>query len=127
MFVNGIFKYNTMIRNYIKTAFRNLWRNKAFSVINIVGLSVGLACCMLIFLYTMDEVSYDRFNTRAANIYHLVTSVKSSDGQEHKGSSTGDIPGPSFKRQLPEIQDFMRVQSNSYTVKRGTEVLISRR
>ena len=122
MFVNGIFKYNTMIRNYIKTAFRNLWRNKAFSVINIVGLSVGLACCMLIFLYTMDEVSYDRFNKNAENIYHLVTSAKSSDGQEHKGSSTGDIPGPSFKRQLPEIQGFMRIQSNNYTVKRGTEV-----
>src|SRR5580698_10017041 len=101
-----------MIRNYIKTAFRNLWRNKAFSVINIVGLSVGLACCMLIFLYAMDEVSYDRFNKNAENIYHLVTSSKTPDGQVHKGSSTGDIPGPNFNRQLPGIQDFMRVQSN---------------
>ncbi len=111
-----------MIRNYIKTAFRNLWRSRAFSVINIVGLSVGLACCMLIFLYTMDEVSYDRFNKNAENIYHLVNSSKSPDGQVHTNSNTGDIPGPSFKRQLPEIQDFMRIQSNSYTLKRGTEV-----
>src|ERR1700743_2349087 len=111
-----------MIRNYIKTAFRNLWRNKAFSVINIVGLSVGLACCMLIFLYTMDEVSYDRFHKNAVNIYHLISDSKAADGQVHKTSSTGDVPGPDFKRQLPEIQDFVRVQSGSYTVKRGTEI-----
>ena len=51
-----------MIKNYLKTAFRNLWRTKVFSLINIAGLGVALACCMLILLYTMDEVSYDRFN-----------------------------------------------------------------
>jgi putative ABC transport system permease protein len=111
-----------MIRNYLKTAFRNLWRNKGFSLINIVGLSVGLACCMLIFLYTMDEVSYDRFNANAVNIYHLVVDDKSPDGQVHKFSSTGDMPGPNFKRQLPEIQDFVRIQGGSYTIKRGAEV-----
>ena len=111
-----------MIRNYFITAFRNLWRNKAFSVINIVGLSVGLACCMLIFLYAMDEVSYDRFNVNAENIYHLVVDSKSENGQVNKGSSTGDIPGPSFKRQLPEIQDFVRIQSSDYTIKKGNEV-----
>jgi putative ABC transport system permease protein len=111
-----------MIRNYFKTAFRNLWRNKGFSLINIVGLSVGLACCMLIFLYTMDEVSYDRFNVNASNIYHLVVDDKSPDGQVHKFSSTGDMPGPNFKRQLPEVQDFVRIQGASYTIKRGNEV-----
>lgn len=111
-----------MIRNYFKTAFRNLWRNKGFSLINIVGLSVGLACCMLIFLYTMDEVSYDKFNINAANIYHLTADMKSPDGQLHKSSSTGDMPGPNFKRQLPDILDFVRIQSGSYTIKRGTEV-----
>jgi len=111
-----------MIRNYFKTAFRNLWRNKGFSLINIVGLSVGLACCMLIFLYTMDEVSYDRFNVNAANIYHLGVDSKTPDGQNHKFSSTGDMPGPNFKRQLPDIQDFVRIQGANYTIKRGNEV-----
>src|ERR1700744_6721210 len=111
-----------MIRNYIKTAFRNLWLNKAFSVINIVGLSVGLACCMLIFLYTMDEVSYDRFNVNAQNIYHLVTDSKGPDGKVAKSSNTGDMAGPDFKRQLPEIRDFVRVQGTDYTIRRGTEV-----
>jgi len=111
-----------MIRNYFKTAFRNLWRNKAFSVINITGLSVGLACCMLIFLYAMDEVSYDRFHKNAANIYHLVANFQKPDGHVDKISSTGDVPGPSFKRQLPEILDFVRIQSNSFRLKKGTEV-----
>ncbi|HEY9002581.1 MAG TPA: ABC transporter permease [Mucilaginibacter sp.] len=111
-----------MIRNYFKTAFRNLWRNKGFSLINIVGLSVGLACCMLIFLYTMDEVSYDRFNVNAANIYHLVVDDKAPDGQVHKFSSTGDMPGPSFKRELPDVQDFVRIQGGNYTIKQGNEV-----
>ncbi|MFB9844311.1 ABC transporter permease [Mucilaginibacter ginsenosidivorans] len=111
-----------MIRNYFKTAFRNLWRNKAFSVINITGLSVGLACCMLIFLYAMDEVSYDRFHSNAPNIYHLVANFQKPDGHVDKISSTGDVPGPSFKRQLPEILDFVRIQSNSFTLKKGTEV-----
>jgi putative ABC transport system permease protein len=89
-----------MIRNYIKTAFRNLWRNKAFSVINIVGLSVALACCMLILLYTMDEVSYDRFNANRDKIYRLVSTSTNPQGVANKMASTGVIHGPSFKRQI---------------------------
>ena len=53
-----------MLKNYFVIAIRNLWRNKVFSTINISGLSIGLACCMLIFLYTKDEVSYDRFHEK---------------------------------------------------------------
>ncbi len=111
-----------MIRNYFITAFRNLWRNRTFSVINIVGLSVGLTCCMLMFLYAMDDVSYDRFNIKAPNIYHLVVDQRSPDGQVHKYSGTSDIPGPSFKRQLPEVQDFVRIYGTDYTIKRGSDV-----
>jgi putative ABC transport system permease protein len=119
---SGKLNRNYMFRNYLKIAWRNLWRNKAFSAINIVGLSVGLASCMLIYLYTMDEVSYDRFNVNAQNIYHLVVDSKTPDGSAGKSSSTGDIPGPSFKRQLPEIQDYVRIQGADYTVRRGTEI-----
>ncbi len=109
-----------MIRNYIKTAFRNLWRNKSFSIINVVGLSVGLACCMLIFLYAMDEISYDRFHEKSTSIYHLTADFKGADGHVNKSSSTGMMPGPAFKRQIPEIADFVRIQSANYTIKRGT-------
>ncbi|NOW96121.1 ABC transporter permease [Mucilaginibacter sp. SG564] len=111
-----------MIRNYFITAIRNLWRNKSFAVINIAGLSVGLASCMLIFLYAMDEVSYDRFHVQAANIYQLVVDAKSPDGQLHKFSGTGDVQGPVFKSQLPEVQCFVRVYGTDFTVKRDNEV-----
>ena len=53
-----------MIRNFFKTAIRNLFRNKVYSLINILGLSLGLACTMLIILYVKDEVSYDRFHKK---------------------------------------------------------------
>lgn len=50
-----------MLKNYLKIAFRNLWRQKAFSFINIMGLAVGMAACFLIFLYVSFELSYDSF------------------------------------------------------------------
>lgn len=111
-----------MIKNYFVTAFRNLWRNKTYSIINIAGLSVGLASCMLIFLFNMDEVSYDRFNVHAAEIYRLTIDAKSPDGQIHKFSGTGDVQGPAFKSQLPEVQAFIRIYGTDFTVKRNNEV-----
>jgi len=111
-----------MIKNYLKTAFRNLWLTKAFSVINIAGLSVALGCCMLILLYTMDEVSYDRFNVHATKIYRLVVEQVSPQGTSSKMASTGSMPGPTFKREIPEIEDFVRLQGGNFTAKRGTDV-----
>jgi putative ABC transport system permease protein len=113
---------NFMFKNYFKTAFRHLWRNKIFSLINIIGLSVGLACCMLIFLYAKDELSYDRFHNNAPNICYLTADYISHDGHTDKYSSTGTMPGPSFKRAVPELQDFVRVQDAYLTVKHGTDV-----
>lgn len=111
-----------MIRNYIKTAFRNLWRNKGFSVINIVGLSVGLACCMLIFLYTMDEQSYDRFNVNKDKIYHMTATMKSPTGEVHHISSTGQMHGPGFQSQIPEMEEFVRLEGASFTIKKDGNV-----
>ena len=62
-----------MIKNYLKTAWRNLYRNKIFSAINILGLSTGLACCILMFLFIQNELSYDKFNVNAKNIYRIVS------------------------------------------------------
>lgn len=111
-----------MFKNYFKTAFRNLWRNKVFSIINITGLSVGLACCMLIFLYAKDELSYDRFHKNVNNIYHLTADMVSPDGHVNKTSSTGMMPGPNFTAQVPEIESFVRIQSGNFTIKKGNEV-----
>jgi putative ABC transport system permease protein len=111
-----------MIKNYFKTAWRNLWKNKVYAFINITGLAIGLACCMLIILYTKDEVSYDRFHANAPNIYHVVSKMTSPDGNISKMGSTGNRPGPAFKENIPEAKDFVRIQQSNFNVKKGTDV-----
>jgi putative ABC transport system permease protein len=110
-----------MFKNYFKTAFRNLSRNKIYSFINIAGLSIGLACAMLIILYVKDEVSFDKFHKNVANIYRIVTKSK-HDGVEYKDGNTGFLQGPRFAQNIPGIQSFVRVQSGSEDIKRGSEV-----
>src|SRR5450631_4059097 len=65
-----------MIRNYIKTAIRSLRKNKGFTAINVLGLSVGLATCLLIVFYVVDELSYDKYNTKADRIYRMTIEAK---------------------------------------------------
>src|SRR3982751_1716414 len=116
-------KTSFMLKNFFKTAFRNLSRNKIYSFINIAGLSIGLACAMLIILYVKDEVSYDRFHSKANNIYRIVTqTIEKSGAKGRKDGNTGYLQGPRFKQNVPEIQSFVRVQSGSQDIKTGTEV-----
>src|SRR6478609_3992297 len=104
-----------MFKNYFKIAFRNLHRNKVYSFINIAGLTIGLACAMLIMLYVKDEVSFDRFHKNVNNIYRVV-SKSSYQGKEYKSSNTGYLQGPRFARNIPGIKSFVRVQSGSQDV-----------
>ena len=67
-----------MFKNYLIVAVRNLLRYKLFSVINIFGLAVGMACCILIFLYVQDELSYDQYNEKAHRIYRITIDYQSS-------------------------------------------------
>src|SRR5580693_1111243 len=99
-----------MIKNYFKTAWRNLLRNKALSFINIAGLSIGLACCMLIFLYTKDEVSYDRFHEKKDQLFRLTCRIIGNDGKEFKYGLAAMVEGPAFKQEIPEIKDFVRIR-----------------
>jgi len=112
-----------MIKNYFKAAWRNLWKNKVYSFINITGLAIGLATCMLIILYSRDEASYDRFHDNASNIYHVVTKITSPSGEITKMGSTGNRQGPAFKESIPETKDFVRVRQSNFNVKKGADVL----
>ncbi|MGV3585764.1 MAG: ABC transporter permease, partial [Adhaeribacter sp.] len=105
-----------MLHNYFKLAFRNLWRNKVFSFINIGGLSLGLACCMLIFLYIKDEISYDRFHAKKDQIYRVTANI-TNEGDVTKTGSTNRVGGPSFKQAIPEIEAFVRMQEDFYIVR----------
>jgi len=73
---------NNMIKNYFKIAWRNLMKNKTFSIINILGLTIGITVCMMIFLFIMHEMSFDRFHTRGARIYRVMRhfTIETRDG-----------------------------------------------
>ena len=118
-------KYLFLSGNYFKTAWRNSVRNKVYTVINIAGLSIGLACCMLVILYNNDEVSYDRFHTNANNIYRVVHTDTGPDGKVVGNNAvTGMMQGPTFKAEIPEIADFVRVHGYTIPVKVGTEFFL---
>ena len=71
-----------MLRNYLKIAFRALLRSKAHSFINITGLSLGIACCVLIVLYVKDEWTFDRFHSKADRIYRAYVKENWGENQE---------------------------------------------
>jgi len=112
-----------MFKNYFIVALRNLLRNKIYAFINIAGLSIGLACAMLIILYVKDEVSYDRFHANVNNIYRITTQgIDKNGGKGRKDPNTGYLQGPRFAQNIPEIKSFVRVQSGNENIKLGTEV-----
>lgn len=112
-----------MIKNYFKIALRNLNRNKVYSFINIAGLSLGLACAMLIILYVKDEVSYDRFQKNLNNIYRVAVIMKSPDGgAERPEGTTGYFQGPRFAANVPGIKSFVRIQGGREDMKKGTDI-----
>ena len=97
-----------MIKNYFKTAWRNLWRNKVFSAINIFGLSIGLACCILMFLFIQHELSYDKFNVNAKNIYRIFSIPV--DSKDKKELAVTPAPwAPLMKKDYPEIKEYVRL------------------
>ncbi len=112
-----------MLKNYLKIAIRNLFRNKVYSFINIAGLSIGLAAAMLIMLYTKDEVSYDRFHANSANIYRVTTEWINPDGSvKQADGTTGYFQGPKFKEGVPEIKSYVRLRSDFRNIRQGTEI-----
>ncbi|MHA4807381.1 ABC transporter permease [Flavitalea flava] len=111
-----------MLINYFKTALRNLFRNKAYAFINIGGLSLGLACAILIILYVKDEVSYDRFHHQVGQIFRIDREITRENGNKVKGGYSGYFQGPRFKASVPEISAFVRVQESYVDIRRGTTI-----
>jgi putative ABC transport system permease protein len=100
-----------MLRNYIKTAWRNLLKNKFYSVINIAGLTAGLAIGILILLWVQDELSFDSFHKKTPNIYRM--ELFGGTGASRQIWTEGVAPmGPLLKQQLPEVKDYVRLTGN---------------
>jgi len=111
-----------MFSNYFKIAWRNLLRNKIFSVIKILGLSIGLTVCMLIFLYTKDEVSYDQFQENKTQLYRIVQDWQMGKEPAKTIGTTNGVMGETFAKEIPEVQQFVRVNGMAVTVKKNNDV-----
>ena len=93
-----------MLRNYLKIAWRNLLRNKAFSIINILGLTLGMACSLLIYLWVDDERSYDGFHANGDRIYKLIVHSEGKDGGiVDSFDATPGLLAEALKKEVPEV------------------------
>ncbi|HVX49610.1 MAG TPA: ABC transporter permease [Chitinophagaceae bacterium] len=102
-----------MLRNYLTIALRNLRKYRFTSFINIFGLTVGLTCCLLILTYVINELSYDRFNPGADQIYRVNRVFNNADGAVNLTLSTVAPPfGPLLQHEFPDIQEYTRLLSN---------------
>ncbi len=95
-----------MFKNYLKTALRNLARHKGYSLINIVGFAIGIACCILILLWVQDELSFDRFHVNLDELYRVVEEQHYSDGTVFPIARTPYPAGRAFVEEYPEIVEF---------------------
>src|SRR5450432_3043301 len=91
-----------MFKNYFKTTFRSLWKNKGYSFLNIFGLAIGIACAGLIFLWVEDEVNYDSNNLNKDRLYLVKTNDKVDDGVFTHSSTPGPM-GPAMLATMPGI------------------------
>src|SRR5947207_9101532 len=100
-----------MIKQYFKIAFRNLTKQKGLALINILGLSIGLACFSLFLLYAVNEFSFDRFHKNSNNIYRVYRWTNALDGREAEGEVYMPSPlGPAMKADLPDVANFVRLR-----------------
>jgi len=97
-----------MIKNYFKTAWRSLWKNKTFSAINIFGLSVGVAAFLLIINYLRFEYSYDDAHVKKDRIYRVPMMTKEKGGKEQTFAFTYPAVAPALKKDFPEIEEAAR-------------------
>jgi putative ABC transport system permease protein len=104
-----------MLTNLIKHSIRSFKRQRAYIIINVLGLSIGIACSLLIALFVINESSYDKYNTKKDRIFRLVLNGKIK-GQELTVSSTSAIIGPTMAKEFPEVENFLRMHGGGPTI-----------
>jgi len=113
-----------MIRNYIKTAFRTLIKNKGFTAINVFGLALGLAACLLIVFYVFDELSYDRYNVNADRIYRVNEDLKLGDNKVQYAVCMPPL-AQTLKNDFPQVENAVRLKAGGgMHVKKGNENIL---
>ena len=96
-----------MIKNYLKIVLRNIWRHKGYSFINITGLAIGMACCLLITIWVLDELSYDKFHENSPELFRVEENQHYS-GRVFHVTVTPHPLAPALKEEIPEIIDATR-------------------
>jgi putative ABC transport system permease protein len=111
-----------MLKNYLKVAWRNLLKNKVFSLINITGLAIGLSCFILIALYVLNEISYDRFFTNSDRVYRINSDIRFG-GSELQLPVSSDAMGAALKKDYPQVEEYTRVynSSGSKMIRKGSD------
>jgi len=104
-----------MFNNLIKYSLRSFKRQRAYIIINILGLSIGIACSLLIALFVINEASYDKYNTKKDRIFRLILNGKIG-GQEVTAATSAAVTGPTMLKEFPEIEDFLRMTRTGPTV-----------
>lgn len=104
-----------MWKNNFKIAWRNLLNNKTFSAINIFGLAIGLACCILMFLFIQHEVSYDKFHANAKNLYRVTSIADGTNGKTNL-AITPSAWAPLMKKDYPEIKNYVRLLKDEKSI-----------
>jgi putative ABC transport system permease protein len=108
-----------MLRNYLKIAFRSLWRSKIHSFINVLGLSLGIACCVLIALFVKDEWTFDTFHTKADRIYRVYAREDYGENEKFFNTVTPFPMGPALKENFGEVEHQVRINNIGSAVKVG--------
>ena len=116
-----------MFRNYLKIAYRSLLKSKAFTILNVLGLSLGLASCLLIIFYVADELSYDRYNVNASRIYRVNEDLKLGENNVLYAVAMPPL-AKTLKSEFPYVEDAVRIKSaGSMHVKKGTSSILENR
>lgn len=108
-----------MFRNFLLTALRNLAKQKLFAGFNILGISMGIACCIVVYLLVQYHYNQDTFHRKAATVY-MVNHIRTVDGSPERWAPSPDAIGPVLKADLPQVKQFVRFQSQGVVVKSGS-------
>jgi putative ABC transport system permease protein len=110
-----------MLTNYLKVALRNLWKNKTFSAINIFGLAIGMGTCLLIVLYVLDELSFDKFNKKSDRIYRVDVNIKFGGAEQKFAVNCAPI-ALTMVNEYPQIENAVRFRNyGPSVVKKGNQ------
>lgn len=111
-----------MWKNYLRIAFRNLWKHKGFSFINLMGLAVAFTCCLLMFMYIRHELSFDRFQEKGNRIVRVIMEYGFGDTERRAGNFTSTKVMPAFKRNFPEVEEGVRMFTGNGLIKVGDQI-----